>query len=152
MSDLRSIDVPVTSQVDSDSALSEPIGDARLSKPTTIEATATVAVALDVLRRDPNGAVVVVDGARVTGIFTERDVLKSVAGRPEALSRPLTEFMTHDPVVLREDDSMAVALNKMGAGGFRHIPLLRDGKLVALVTANDVMSWVMDRFFAQTNG
>jgi CBS domain-containing protein len=55
--------------------------------------------------------------------------------------------MTPDPVVLRVDDSMAVALNKMGVGGFRHVPVTRDGTLVGLVTARDLMSWVMGRFF-----
>ena len=46
--------------------------------------------------------------------------------------------MTHDPVVLRHDDTIAVALNKMAVGGFRHIPIVEDGRPVGVVTARDV--------------
>jgi CBS domain-containing protein len=55
--------------------------------------------------------------------------------------------MTHDPVVLRDDDLMATALHKMGTGGFRHIPLVRDGELVAIITARDVVSWLLGHYF-----
>jgi CBS domain-containing protein len=55
--------------------------------------------------------------------------------------------MTPDPVVLREDDTMAFALNKMGDGGFRHVPVVRDGELVGMITVRDIMNWVLGRYF-----
>jgi CBS domain-containing protein len=55
--------------------------------------------------------------------------------------------MTPDPVVLRDDDTMAMALNKMGDGGFRHIPIVKSGELVGIITARDVMSWVLGKYF-----
>ena len=69
----------------------------------------------------------VVDGGRLVGIFTDRDAVLKVAGRPLG-PRPIAELMTRDPVVLRHDDTIAVAINKMAVGGFRHIPIVEDGR------------------------
>ena len=46
--------------------------------------------------------------------------------------------MTPDPVVLRHDDPIAVAIHKMAVGGFRHIPIIEDGRPTGVVTARDV--------------
>jgi len=48
------------------------------------------------------------------------------------------DFMTRDPVVLRHDDPIAVAIHKMAIGGFRHIPIVEDGRPTGVVTARDV--------------
>ena len=119
----------------------------RLSKPRTVSPQASVREAIAAMKDDPLGAVVVTQDGAVAGIFTERDVLKRIAGQPQLLDGPVSAYMTADPVVLRDDDLMAVALNKMGDGGFRHIPITRDGQLVGMVTARDVMAWVLGRYF-----
>jgi CBS domain-containing protein len=144
--DIAGTDLPATAS-EAESEFNTPISSVRLSRPSVIAAAATVAEAVDAVARDIGGSVVVMDGARIAGIFTERDVLKKVAGRPAQLRRPVADLMTADPVVLREDDTMATALNKMGAGGFRHIPLTRDGELVGIVTARDVLQWLMTAYF-----
>ena len=46
--------------------------------------------------------------------------------------------MTPDPVVLRHDDPIAIAIHKMAVGGFRHIPIVEDGRPTGVVTARDV--------------
>ena len=48
------------------------------------------------------------------------------------------DFMTPDPVVLRHDDPIALAIHKMAVGGFRHIPIIDDGRPTGVVTARDV--------------
>lgn len=145
--DLRTVDVPVTHQVEGESDLLELLSSARLSKPRVMRPGATVREAVRVLAGEPTGAVVVADGDRVVGIFTERDVLKRIAAHQERLDDPIEAWMTADPVVLRETDTMAFALNKMGDGGFRHLPLLREGRIDALVTARDIMHWLMTHYF-----
>jgi CBS domain-containing protein len=52
--------------------------------------------------------------------------------------------MTADPVVLREDDSIAVAIHKMAVGGFRHIPLTREGHPTGIVSARDVFGHILE--------
>lgn len=145
--DLRGIDVPETRQVASDSALALPVSAIRFSKPQTVGPEATLRQALAAMLEGSAGAVVVVEGTKVVGIFTERDVLKRIAGREDLLDAPITAYMTKDPVVLRDTDMMAYALNKMGDGGFRHIPVTRDGRLIGVATARDVMAWIMGKYF-----
>lgn len=147
MADLRGLDVPETRQVASESDLALPVSSIRFSKPQTVEPTATVGEAVAAMRHGSAGAVVIVEGTAVLGILTERDVLKRIAGRDELLDAPITVHMTPDPVDLRDNDMMAYALNKMGDGGFRHIPVTRDGELIGIVTARDVMAWVMGKYF-----
>ena len=82
-------------------------------------------------------AVLVVDHGRLVGIFTERDALLKLAGK-SLIGKTIGDVMTRDPVVLREDDTVAVAINKMAVGGFRHIPLVAWGRPTGIVTARDV--------------
>jgi len=147
MTDLRSVDIPETAQGFSETEFSASLADIRLARPLVVRPSATVAEAVDLLRDLPDSAVVITEGTSVVGIFTERDVLHKIAGRPERLGDPISRWMTSDPVMLRESDTMAIALNKMGGGGFRHIPLVRDDQVAGVVTATDVMAWILARYF-----
>ncbi len=147
MMDLRSIDVPETYQISPDSDLNIPISAVRTSRPRTVGPMQTVREAIAEMKSAQVGVVVIMDGARVAGIFTDRDVLKKAAADVSVMEEPVAHYMTPDPVVLREDDTMAMALNKMGDGGFRHVPIVRDGELVGMITARDVMTWVLGRYF-----
>jgi CBS domain-containing protein len=150
LSDLTKVNVPAYAAAEftlEDGTFATRIGEIRLSKPATVAAEATVREAVAVLLREATGAAVVMDGRRIAGVFTERDILKRVAGDEAALDHPVSRYMTADPVVLRDTDTMAAALNKMGDGGFRHIPLTRGDELIAMVTARDVLQWLMERYF-----
>lgn len=147
LADLRSIDVPGTSQIASDSDLALPINCARISRVRTVAPTVSVREAVSFMKSEASAAVVVVDRGKIVGIFTERDVLHRVAAWPGRLDETVGQHMTHDPVVLREDDPMAAALNKMGDGGFRHIPVVRDGQVVGMITGRDIWAWVLGRYF-----
>jgi CBS domain-containing protein len=81
--------------------------------------------------------VLVVEGERLVGIFTDRDAVLKVAGTKTG-GQPISSVMTHDPVVLRHDETIAVAINKMAVGGFRHIPIVEDGRPTGVVSARDV--------------
>ncbi len=143
---LRSIDVPETDQAISESAFSEPLASLRLSRPPALARTASVREAVSLLSGDPAGAVLVLDGNQLSGILTERDVLKKVAGRAGALDAPLAEYMTTDPVVVHDSETVAVALHKMAAGGFRHVPLATASGEYRVVTASDALRWIVERF------
>ena len=147
MSDLSSIDVPESVQVVSESDLLISISAVRMTRVRTVAANQTVREAIAEMRDDPTGAVVILENGKVVGIFTDRDVLKRAAAREGILDEPIAHYMTHDPVVLREDDTMAYALNKMGDGGFRHIPVVRNGDLVGMITVHDIMNWMLGRYF-----
>ena len=151
MADLHAIGIADAFQAPSESDLSLPLSSLRLSRARTATPQTSVRDAITVMRDDPTGAVVVVNNGVIAGIFTDRDVLKRVAGRPETLEQPISTVMTADPVLLDEAAAIAVALNKMGVGGFRHIPVTRDGALLAIVTGRDVMSWLIGRYFDESH-
>jgi CBS domain-containing protein len=116
--------------------------DGRLSalasrEPITVASDASVSDVLARMRAEGLDGVLVIDDGALVGIFTERDALIKLAGR--GLSGiAVQDVMTRDPVVLRADDSVAVAINKMAVGGFRHIPLVDGGRPTGIVTAQDV--------------
>ena len=142
---LRSVDIPEPEQAISESAFSAPLATLRLLRPPALGPTDTVREAVTLLVQNKGGAVLVVDGDALSGIFTERDVLKKVAGRPGALDAPVAEYMTTDPVMVRENETVAVALHKMADGGFRHVPM-STSQGYRVVTASDALRWVVERY------
>lgn len=99
-----------------------------------------------VLRHD-GCAVVVDDMGYVIGVFSERDLLFRIAGRgDDLLDRPVSEFMTPDPVTIGADAPIAYALHQMDLGGYRHLPLVENGKPVGMVSIRDIVT-----FFGEGN-
>jgi CBS domain-containing protein len=79
----------------------------------------------------------VTDHGELVGIFTDRDAILKVAGRPSA-GITVGDVMTPDPVILRSGDPVAVAIHKMAVGGFRHVPIVDRGQATGVVSARDV--------------
>jgi signal-transduction protein with cAMP-binding, CBS, and nucleotidyltransferase domain len=117
--------------------LDELLQELNVGEPDILDAFADVDAAVQVMHTKGSDCVLVVDHGRLVGIFTDRDAVLKVAGRP-AQRQPIADLMTRDPVVLRHDDTIAVAINKMAVGGFRHIPIVEDGVPTGVVTARDV--------------
>jgi len=102
-----------------------------------------VAFAIHQMQSLGTGCALVKIGDQVVGIITERDVLlKSAGERLDLNAITVSQTMTPDPVVLRGDDTLAVALHKMSVGEFRHIPLLIDGSISQVVSIRDVFMHV----------
>ncbi len=103
--------------------------------------TDTVRVALELLRKERTGCVLVMAGDVLSGIFTERDcVLKVIATYCDGTSEePVSTFMTKDPITVAPDAPIAYALNLMSHGGFRHLPIVSDGIVLGLISVKDVV-------------
>jgi CBS domain-containing protein len=96
------------------------------------------------------GAVVVVDGERTVGIFTERDAVFRVLAkglRPE--DTRLDAVMTRDPHTLGPDASYGHALALMQEHGFRHVPVIEKGKIVGIVTARNALDPDLEEFISE---
>ena len=89
------------------------------------------------------GAVVVSDFGRMIGIFTERDVMRAVAGRVHSSEARVREWMTPDPITMPPDASVEDAGNVMIERGFRHIPVVADERAIGIVSIRDVAEWSM---------
>jgi CBS domain-containing protein len=82
------------------------------------------------------GSILVMDGERIAGILTERDVLRVFAdGQFDAT---VDEVMTPHPETIEADDSLAHARVVMLHGGFRHLPVLEAGRLVGILSMRDI--------------
>lgn len=104
----------------------------------TLTAEATVAEAARYMAENQVGAVLVVEGERLEGIFTERDALYRVLaeGRDPARTT-LDEVMTRELVTLTPDEPAADALRLMRDIGFRHLPVVEDGRACGMISLRD---------------
>ncbi len=126
----------------------DPISNAANHAPIIVEAATPLSEVLEKMREAGRGAVLVVQNGRLTGIFTERDVLLRVAGFPiDVEHTTVGSQMTQEPHTLPADSSVAFALNKMVIEGFRHIPLVDDqGQPTGLVSMRDLIDYLSDFF------
>ena len=83
------------------------------------------------------GAVVVREGERLVGIVTERDVLRAVA--TGAIEGSVADAMTHGPDTIGPDEGAGQAAALMIHGGFRHLPVLDEGRVAGIVSIRDLM-------------
>jgi len=107
----------------------------------TIIPDATVNDLLDDLARHNVGALVVsADGSTVVGIVSERDVVRRVQDRGVAvLDQPVSAIMTSTVTTCSEDDNVEGLMRLMTDHRIRHVPVLRDGALVGVISIGDVV-------------
>lgn len=93
---------------------------------------------------EKSGAVVILEGERLAGIFSERDALTRVLGGGlDPASTKVGEVMTKDPTVISPDTKVEEALQIVTEKHIRHLPIVQDGRLVGMVTSSDLTHWVV---------
>ncbi len=110
------------------------------------ESRTSVADALKILKREHIGAVVVADDdVSVDGILSERDIVHGLAERgANALELPVTALMTRDVVTCSEDHSLENLMRDMTEHRIRHLPVVRNGRLIGIVSIGDVVKYRLD--------
>ncbi len=88
------------------------------------------------------GSVLVVDGERAVGIFTERDLTRRILGDPDLLSRPLREVMSAPVHAVRPDTDVQQAFDLMNERRVRRLAVVDGARLVGIVTERDLIRWV----------
>lgn len=125
------------------------------SKGSAIETAAPSDLVSDSVERmhEKNiGALPVVEGEKVVGIFTERDALyRVIHGKLDPASTSVSEVMTKEPECLSPSVTVIDAMRTVNEKRFRHLPLIEDGKLVGLVSSGDLTRWVVDQQKAEIN-
>jgi CBS domain-containing protein len=116
----------------------------RQHAPVIISASATIGDALNSMTSSNVGALLVVDAdGNLVGIFSERDLLKKIAGQEADYSQlPITRFMTPRPESVANSDTLNFVLQKMDAGGYRHVPVIENGKPVGIISARDMLRFM----------
>jgi CBS domain-containing protein len=129
--------------------LNDTISALEPAEPICLGETATVAEAISrMLERRHAGVLIVDDGGRLIGIFTERDVLTRVAGAGRDPTRTLLhDVMTPNPEALSTADRIAYAVHSMSVAGYRTVPLVdAERRPVGVVTVSDVIRWLADLY------
>jgi CBS domain-containing protein len=114
--------------------------------PWQVAPTQTVADAVQLMRDKKVGCVLVCAEERVVGIFTERDLTRRVLAHARRLTLPIVDFMTPNPVTLHPKDSISTAIKRMEEGGYRHLPVVVDGKPVGILSVKRIVHYLVEHF------
>jgi len=111
----------------------------------------TVNKAAQLMAKRNVGAVMVVDEQRLVGIFTERDALFRVIARSlDPKTTQLADVMTIAPKTVAPDETFGYALLVMQEGGFRHLPVIDNDKLVGIVSARNALDPDLEEFVSES--
>jgi CBS domain-containing protein len=111
---------------------------------TTVSKAAALMAAKNV------GAILVVDAGRLVGIFTERDVVFRVVARGlDPATTTIAEVMTPDPQTIDSERPLGYALVLMRRGGYRHLPVMREGKPVGIVSSRIALDPDLEEFTSE---
>jgi CBS domain-containing protein len=115
-------------------------------KPLAVSPGDTIGDVLKKMVVEKIGCVMVMDGETLAGIFTEFDALMKVNTSVKAMmDRPISSVMTTKPVTLNLENKIAYALHQMHVGGYRHLPILSNGKLMGVSSIRDILNYLAQR-------
>ncbi len=141
--DLSNLVLPTAESDFEEHLMNDPLSVISATEAPSVSPADPVALAIHIMQTRGVECVVVKDKGKIVGILTERDILMKAAGeRVDLNAVAVRRMMTPDPVILRDDDTLAVALHKMSVGGFRHIPLVSADRDALVVSIQDVFRHV----------
>jgi CBS domain-containing protein len=111
----------------------------------TISPAARVFDALQVMAEKDIGALLVVDGKTLVGVFSERDYARKVIlkGKSSKNTR-ISEIMSSPPIFIEPDNTIEQGLALMSAKHIRHLPVLEDNQMLGIVTIGDLVKTLID--------
>jgi len=117
------------------------------SPPHSIAAGASITDAVELMRRQKSGCLLVTEEGRLVGLFTERDLLTRVLGKGRPLASPIRGAMTPAPVTVGPKDPVRTAIRRMQQGGYRHLPVVdEEGHPVGILSAGRVVHYLVEHF------
>jgi len=116
------------------------------SEVLTLNVDATVMQAVDLLAEKRIGALPVLDGGKVVGVMSERDVIYCLrSDGPQIFDWPVSRAMTAPAITVTRDVSVLAALSQMTRRRIRHLPVVEDDQLIGIVSIGDLVKHRMDR-------
>ncbi len=104
----------------------------------TVHPSTTVGEAVALMAQHRVGSMLVMDGTRLDGIFTERDTVRAISQSHDAPSHSVSSWMTADPITVGPEEPVEDALKTMLDRGFRHLPVVKDGEVIGIVSIRDL--------------
>jgi CBS domain-containing protein len=103
-----------------------------------------LAQAIEAMKNDEGGCVIVSDDGRVAGIFTERDLLTKVIGQAVDMDSPISQWMQPAVETLSTHATVGDAVKLMNDRSFRNIPLVKNGELVGSISVFDIITYLAE--------
>ncbi len=128
---------------------SDNVARLRPSPAQIVQTDCTIGDAIKLMREKKVGCLVICAGKQLSGIFTERDVLKRVFLPGRSLLDPIREVMTPDPVTVMPRDPIRRALQRMENGGYRHVPVIDEvSRPVGMLSVKRLIHYLAEHFAA----
>jgi CBS domain-containing protein len=144
MHDLSVFDVPAPTGGLQQHLMEDKVSHIPYDRLVLVSPDDSVAHAVSRIKTIGIGQAVVVDGGKLVGILTERDLLNKVAGRDVDLQLlPVKAVMTVHPDAVEEREPIRVVINKMAVREHRHVPIVRDGQPVGIISAKSVANYIL---------
>ena len=122
----------------------QPLTALELTQVHAVAPDATLDVSVQTLVRQKVSLLEVVEGGRLVGVLSIRDIMDRVGtDYSSKLNQPVSQFMTPDPETLPPDAPVTFAINRMDVGGYRHVPIVQDDRMIGVVSAGDVVRFVV---------
>lgn len=119
----------------------------------TATPTDTVGAICALLHSRRVGAMIVMDGDRLAGIVSERDIVRALAeGGGAALTRPVCDYMTKDVLVAAPSETLNALLSQMTDRRIRHLPVCEKGRLIGIVSIGDLVKYKISEVEAEADG
>ena len=145
-SDLRTVDLPRPASQIERTIMHEPLTALTLTPIHAVSPETSLETAVHALTRQKVDILEVVEDGHLIGLLSLRDIVNRVgpdyAGK---LQQPVRQFMTPNPETLPPDAPITFAINKMDVGGYRHVPVVQDGRTVGVASAGDVIAYLWKR-------
>src|SRR5207253_5214409 len=106
--------------------------------------------AIEAMKNDEGGCVIISDGGRVAGIVTERDLLTKVLGEEVDLQSPISQWMQPAVETLSSEATIGDAVRLMNEKSFRNIPLVKKGELVGSISVFDIITYLAECYPKET--
>jgi CBS domain-containing protein len=127
------------------------IRDAMTSNPTTVQPSATVQEAAQAMKSEDVGSVPIVEGERLVGVVTDRDLAIRVLAAGKSADTPLSEIASKDIVTVDPQQSLEEAARLMAEHQVRRLPVCEeDGRLVGMLAQADVAQSGHDTLTGET--
>jgi CBS domain-containing protein len=104
----------------------------------SVSPTTTLGEAVSLMAQHRVGSTLVMEGSQLIGIFTERDTVRAISQSHDAPDHEISSWMTRDPKTVDPNEDVDDALKTMLANGFRHLPVVENGRVIGMVSMRDL--------------
>jgi CBS domain-containing protein len=117
------------------------------TQPLHVQPLASVGEAVELMRREQVGCVLVCADNRLLGIFTERDLMRRVLAPGKPLTEPVSSHMTPNPVAVNPKEPIGAAVRLMEEGGYRHLPVVDElGRPLGVLSVKRIIHYLVEHF------